>query len=91
MDTVCRAIIAEFDRMAPEFYNEEDRQKGYIVGKDRQGNEIKVGLLSISIGVVSSATHKITHVAQISEIGAELKKFAKSMEKSNYVRNQRKE
>ena len=91
MDAICRAIIADFDRMAPEFYNEEDRQKGYIVGNDRQGNGIKIGLLSISIGIVSSVTHKITHVAQISEIGAELKKFAKSMDKSNYVRNQRKE
>lgn len=91
IDSICQSIIEEFDRTAPEFYNEEDRKRGYIMGKDRQGNEIKIGLLSISIGVVSSATHKITHVAQISEIGAELKKFAKSLDKSNYVRNQRKE
>ncbi len=91
MDSICQGIIEEFDRTAPEFYNEEDRKRGCIIGKDRQGNEIKVGLLSVSIGVVSSTTHHITHVAQISEIGAELKKFAKSMDKSNYVRNQRRE
>ncbi len=90
VDNVSQAIIQNFDKIAPGFYNEEDRKNGYILGKDRQGHEIRTSLLSISIGVVSSATHKITHVAQISEIGAELKKYAKSSEKSNFVRDQRK-
>lgn len=91
INSICQGAIEEFDKTAPEFYNDEDRKRGCLIGKDRQGNEIKAGLLSISIGVVGSATHHITHVAQISEIGAELKKFAKSLDKSNYVRNQRKE
>jgi diguanylate cyclase (GGDEF)-like protein len=90
MDDLCKILIKEFDEMAPRFYNEEDRQNGYIIGKDRLGNEIKTGLLSISIGIVSNATRDITHVAQISEIGAELKKYAKSFLKSNFVRDQRK-
>ncbi|OGX08613.1 MAG: hypothetical protein A2Z88_01585 [Omnitrophica WOR_2 bacterium GWA2_47_8] len=90
IDEVCQKIIEEFDKTVPSFYNEKDRQSGFIIGKDRQGNEIKTGLLSISIGIVSSATHKITHVAQISESGAELKKFAKNIGKSNYVRDKRK-
>jgi len=54
------------------------------------GNKITTGFLSISIGIVSNASTKLTHVAQISEIGAELKKYAKSFHKSNYVRDQRK-
>ncbi len=90
-DQICQKIIEEFDRMAPQFYSEEDQRKGFIVGKDRQGHKLKIGLLCISIGIVSNAKQKISHVAQISEIGAELKKFAKGIEKSNYVRNQRKE
>ncbi len=90
MDRVCQSIVEEFDKIAPQFYNEEDRKRGYIVGKDRQGNEIRIGLLSISIGIVSCSFPKISHVAQISEIGAELKKYAKSIEKSVYVRDQRK-
>ena len=89
-DDVSQTIIDEFDKISPQFYNDEDRKNGYISGKDRQGNEVKIGLLSISIGIVSNVHQKITHVAQISEIGAELKKYAKSAEKSNFVRNQRK-
>jgi GGDEF domain-containing protein len=91
VDDVCREIIREFDETSPSFYNEQDRSAGYIIGKDRQGKEIKTGLLSVSIGVVTNAVVKITHVAQISETGAELKKYAKSFEKSNFVRDQRKD
>lgn len=88
-DEICEEIIREFDAKSPSFYSEEDRKQGYIISKDRQGHEQKFGLLSISIGVVSNSVQKITHVAQISEIGAELKKYAKNFEKSNFVRDKR--
>ena len=90
-DEVCRAIISDFDKKIPLFYAAEDIKNGYIIAEDRQGNIQKFGLLSISIGVVSNASQHITHIAQIGEIGAELKKYAKSFGKSNFVRNKRKE
>ena len=88
-DKVCEGIIKEFDTKVPSFYPPEDHRQGYIVAKDRQGHEQKFGLLAISIGVVSNVNQPITHVAQISEIGAELKKYAKSFEKSIFVRDKR--
>ena len=42
-----------------------------------------------AIGVVTNEFRKIEHLAQISEVGAELKAYAKSLEKSNYVRDKR--
>jgi len=60
------------------------------MGHDRQGHLSKAGLMSISIGIVSNSCTKISHVAQIGEIGAELKKYAKAQEKSNFVRDKRK-
>jgi diguanylate cyclase (GGDEF)-like protein len=89
-DAISQKIVDLFDAAAPSFYSEEDRTTGYITGKDRQGNEMRTGLMSISIGIVSNACTKITHVAQIGEIGADLKKFAKGQDKSNYVRDKRK-
>ncbi|MDD5561002.1 MAG: response regulator [Candidatus Omnitrophica bacterium] len=88
-DKICEKIIHDFDKISPSFYNQEDRQNGYIIGRDRQGEIQKIPLLSVSIGVVSNETRNITHVAQIGEIGAELKKIAKSVEKSNYVKDKR--
>ncbi len=90
-DNLCQKIIDDFDKMSSLFYSEEDKKKGGIVAKDRWGNEQKISLLSISIGIVSNEFRKIEHVAQIGEIGAELKKIAKSLGKSNYVKDKRKE
>lgn len=89
-DNLCEWIIREFDKLAPSFYNEEDRKQGYIIAKDRKGNEEKTPLLSISIGVVTNEYRKINHIAEIGEIGAELKAQAKRLEKSNYIKDKRK-
>ncbi len=89
-DILCQKIILDFEKLAPTFYNEKDRKNGYIMAKDRKGVEQKTPLLSISIGVVTNQHRKITHVAQIGEIGAELKSYAKSLQRSNYVKDQRK-
>lgn len=88
---ICEKIIHDFDNISTSFYNQEDRENGFIIGYDRQSKIHKIPLLSISIGVVTNEMRDISHVAQIGEIGAELKKLAKSLEKSNYVKDKRQE
>lgn len=90
VDALCQKIISYFEQASPSFYNETDRKLGFILAKDRAGNEQKVPLLSVSIGVVTNQSRRIEHVAQIGEIGAELKAYAKRLEKSNYIKDQRK-
>ncbi len=90
VDNVCKAVIDDFEKTSPLFYNEADRKRGYIIAHDRKGKEQEVPLLSVSIGVVTNEHRKIEHVAQISEIGAELKELAKRMEHSNYIKDKRK-
>lgn len=89
IDQVSQRIVEEFEKKTPSFYTQEDYQTGQIISKDRQGNEKNFGLLSVSIGIVSNAAQTIKHVAQVAEIGAELKKYAKSLEGSNFVRDKR--
>jgi diguanylate cyclase (GGDEF)-like protein len=89
-DGICKKIIQDFETEAPKFYNKQDANRGYILAKDRKGIEQKIPLLSISIGVVTNEFRKISHVAEIGEIGAELKEHAKRLERSNYIRDQRK-
>lgn len=90
VDGLCKSIISKFDLMVPELYHEEDKKKGYIIGKDRQSRTKKIPFLSVSISVVSNKRKKIKHVAEVGEIGAELKKYAKSLKGSNYVTERRK-
>lgn len=90
MDDICKNIIADFEKTVPLFYSETDRKKGYIIAKDRKGELQKTPLLSVSIGVVTNEIRNIEHVAQISEIGAELKQQVKRLERSNYLVDKRK-
>ena len=90
-EAVCQKIIEEFEKKVPGFYEPEDAKKGYIIAHDRKGQLQQIPLLSISIGVVTNESRPITHVAQINEIGAELKEAAKRLERSNYIKDKRKE
>ena len=89
VDIICQKIVRDFEAVSPSFYTEEDRKAGFIAGRDRKGIEQKFGLLSVSIGVVTNERKELTHVAQIGEIGAELKEAAKRIERSSYVKDKR--
>lgn len=88
-DKICEKIVTDFDKTTALFYSPEDKETGFIMGANRQGKIEKIALLSVSIGIVSNLTREINHVAQIGEIGAELKKLAKSVGKSNFVKDKR--
>ena len=89
VDSLCKEAISNFDRQIPSLYSSEDRKNGYIISKNRQGETKKFPLMSISIAVITNVHTKITHLAQIGELGAELKKYAKSLKGSVYVKNKR--
>ena len=90
-DLLSIKIIERFDKAAPSFYNAEDRVRKFIVAKDRQGTVMQIPLISVSIGIVTNINRAISHVAEIGEIGAELKKLAKATPGSNFVKDSRKE
>ena len=89
-ETLCKEIIARFDRQVPEFYDEKDRERGYIVTKDRKGKQQKFSFMSISIGVVTNKYRRFTHFGEISSTLAELKRYLKQQPESNYIIDRRK-
>ena len=90
-ETICQKIVTDFDIASPTFYNEEDRKQGYLMGLDRKGKRVKVPLVTVSIGIVTNESRRIEHVAEVGEIGAELKHYAKSLEGSKFVKERRQE
>jgi diguanylate cyclase (GGDEF)-like protein len=82
-------IISVFTSRIPEHYEPEDRMRGCIVSKDRGGNINKFPIMTISVAIVHNTYRKIEHPGKVAQIAAELKKYAKSMEGSNYVFDRR--
>lgn len=91
MEELAQGILRDFDALAPTFYNEKDRKRGKIKSKDRQGQPREFPLLSISIGITHNKVRKLSSYAQISHLGAELKKHAKGKPGSAYVIDRRKD
>lgn len=89
IDTLCQTMIKRFDLVIPDFYDQEDRLRGYIDSVDRHGNHEQFPIMSLSIAVVTNEHHPITHPGDISKIAAELKKAAKAVKGSAYVKDRR--
>ena len=86
---ICEAIIKSFDEIIPDFYNTEDRARGYITAENRQGESVSLPLATLSIAVVTNAKRKFFNHIQYGEVAAEMKEHAKSMTGSLYLVDQR--
>ena len=89
VDPICRRIIDEVSRTAPSLYDEEDQKRGYIEATDRDGKTRLFPLLTISIAVVTNTQRRFTHVAEIVQIGAELKEWVKARGGNRFVKDRR--
>jgi GGDEF domain-containing protein/CHASE3 domain sensor protein len=89
MRDVSSEIIKVFDKRIPDFYDEKDRAKGFILGKNRQGQEMQFPLMTISIAIVTNVQHSFKSPIEMSEVAAELKDYAKAIPTSIYVVDKR--
>jgi diguanylate cyclase (GGDEF)-like protein len=89
VDGICHRIISDLARATPELYDKADREKGFITAKDRDGNTKEFSLLTISIAVVTNTHRKLSHVAEVAQIGAELKEWAKLQGGNHCVKDRR--
>jgi diguanylate cyclase (GGDEF)-like protein len=90
INAICQTIIKTFDQTIPRYYDTKSRAKGYIESETRNGEVQHFPLMTISIAVVTNLSRGFTHFAEIGTVGAELKKYLKTMEGSNYLVDRRK-
>jgi len=88
-DVLCKRIIKYFDRLIKPFYEPADRKEGRIFGYDREGQEKWFPFISISMAVIECGEGELADLKVISEKAAQLKRFAKSIPGSVYVRDRR--
>ncbi|SAL12601.1 diguanylate cyclase/phosphodiesterase [Caballeronia peredens] len=75
-ERICRAV-AEFNRLALDYYSEEDRAAGGIVGEDRFARQAFFGFLRLSVGAVVVPANSLRGVAQLSKVATLAKQKAK--------------
>jgi len=88
-EKICLAIIDSFDKMILDFYDLEDRQRGYIQDETRQGQIVSFPIMTLAIAVVTNQNRQLQNHIQVGEIAAEMKKYAKSFSRSIFVVDRR--
>lgn len=90
-EKMCLAIIESFDRIIPDFYDPEDRQRGYIQGETRQGEKVTFPIMTLAIAVVTNQGCQLQNHLHVAEVAAELKNYAKSFSRSVVVVDRRRD
>jgi diguanylate cyclase (GGDEF)-like protein len=88
-EEIAQEIVDEFDRNIRALYSPKDLRQGYIETRDRRGALNRFPIMSLSIAIVSNDAGQLTNYAQIGETAAELKRYAKSVAGSVYVKDKR--
>lgn len=87
---VANYITQEFDKRVRSLYNQEDLSTGYIIAHARDGSVKQFPIMTISLAGVTNETKNISSYAEVTNIAAEVKKKAKSIDGSTFVMDQRK-
>jgi GGDEF domain-containing protein len=77
-EKLAQKICEVFDAGVKRFYTEEDAEQGFIISKDRQGNEQQFNLASFSIAILHNKDKKVSKLGEL-DVGT-MKSAVKKME-----------
>lgn len=89
IENTSNLIIENYDKIIPAFYDYADRENNFIESVDREGNEKTFPIMSLSIGITHNKYKRFIHHGEITQILAEMKKYAKSVKGSYFIADRR--
>ncbi len=67
-------LKARFNTEVQSHYNFMDREQGFIMAKDSAGQEVKVPLMTLAVGMISAETRDFSDIREITEAAAEARR-----------------
>ncbi|MBI2251989.1 MAG: diguanylate cyclase, partial [Armatimonadetes bacterium] len=89
VDLISEKIIQSFDEHILFFYEKEDREKGYILSKNRKGEIIKAQVINLSIAACTNGKKPLIHPFQIGQLIKEIGEYLKQERGSGYLKDRR--
>ena len=86
---VADTIVQRFDDRSPEYYDEADRERGWIEVLNRRGEQQRFPPLTISIGIASTQRRRFAHFAEVVAVATEMKNLTKSTPGSSWAIDRR--
>jgi len=88
-EEIAKRVCERFDGSRAEFYDPEDLTRGFVRMEDRKGEMQDIPLVSISIGIATTAKRAFAHYGEAVAVATEMKQFAKRDQGSSYAVDRR--
>lgn len=73
----CNTLMKDFDQQSREFHSAAEREKGYVVAKDKRGTQGRFPLMALSIGVAHTQYRNHRNANKMFEVLAQTRQMAK--------------
>lgn len=90
-DAIGSAVVNAFDERIVRLFEKDDLERGYVEVINRKGTVDRFPLLTITIAVVANSKGHLDHIARISDVASELKRYGKTLDGSVVVKERRKD
>jgi diguanylate cyclase (GGDEF)-like protein len=88
-EDVAERVCDRFDQDRSLYYEDEDLERGFVRMEDRKGVEQDIPLVSVSIGIATTAKRAFAHYGEAVAVATEMKQFAKRDGGSSYAVDRR--
>ncbi len=82
-------ICGRFDKDIQEFYGPDELERGCVEAMDRRGEPIRYPLVTISIGIATTAVRAFDHFGEVVAVATEMKQTAKRADGSCFAIDRR--
>jgi diguanylate cyclase (GGDEF)-like protein len=85
INEICKTVINLFDNGRTGFYSKEDIEKGFILNRNRRGEEEHFGIISLSIAGICNRGKEFSDIYELTEYSSRIKKKCKEINGSCYL------
>ena len=88
-EAICANVSEVFAKEVLGLYNAKDQENGYVVAMGRDGKMARFPLITVSMGIIDCHFQNPFTLDEMSQRGAEVKKYAKTKDGNSWVRDRR--
>ncbi|HEX5951043.1 MAG TPA: response regulator [Actinomycetota bacterium] len=82
-------MCKRFDEEVATFYGPDELDRGYVEATDRRGQQVRYPLVTISVGIATTAVRSFSAFGDVVSVATEMKQAAKRSEGSCYAVDRR--
>jgi diguanylate cyclase (GGDEF)-like protein len=86
---IAETIVQRFDKSMPSFYDDEDRERGWIEVLNRRGEPQRFTTVTLSIGIATTQRRRFAHFAEAVAVATEMKNYTKAIPGSSWALDRR--